>query len=98
MAMARIGWSAGFTLRRVGGDGIFGGSLRSTDAMAVCTSWAAPSSDRSSENWMVMLDDPKELVEDIESTPAMVVNCRSRGAATDEAMVSGLAPGSDACT
>ena len=34
----------------------------------------------------------------IESMPAIVVNCRSSGVATAEAMVSGLAPGSDADT
>ena len=35
-------------------------------------------------------------MEVIESRPAMVANCRSRGVATEAAMVSGLAPGSDA--
>jgi hypothetical protein len=41
---------------------------------------------------------PCALAEVIESRPAMVVNCRSSGVATDEAMVSGLAPGSAAET
>src|SRR5215468_10677223 len=41
---------------------------------------------------------PRELVEVIESMPAMVENCFSRGVATEEAIVSGLAPGSDALT
>ena len=41
---------------------------------------------------------PSELVEVIESKPAMVVNCFSSGVATDEAMVSGLAPGRPAET
>ena len=36
---------------------------------------------------------PSELLEVIESTPAMVENCFSSGVATDEAIVSGLAPG-----
>ena len=47
---------------------------------------------------MVMLVLPSELDEFIESIPAMVENCRSSGVATEEAMVSGLAPGSAACT
>ena len=41
---------------------------------------------------------PSELVEIIESMPAMVENCFSSGVATAAAMVSGLAPGSDALT
>ena len=40
-----------------------------------------------------MLVSPRELVEVIESMPAMVENCFSKGVATEEAMVSGLAPG-----
>ncbi len=61
--------------------------------MADCTSCAAASSERSSENCSVMLVEPRELVEVIESRPGMVENCRSSGVATDAAMVSGLAPG-----
>ncbi len=45
-----------------------------------------------------MLDWPREFVEVIESMPAMVENCFSSGVATDEAMVSGLAPGREAFT
>ena len=41
---------------------------------------------------------PSALVDVIESMPAIVVNCRSSGVATAEAIVSGLAPGSDADT
>ena len=41
---------------------------------------------------------PSALVEVIESMPAIVVNCRSSGVATAEAIVSGLAPGSAADT
>ena len=40
-----------------------------------------------------MLDEPCELIELIELTPAMVANCFSSGRATAEAIVSGLAPG-----
>ena len=36
---------------------------------------------------------PSALTDDIESMPAMVENCFSSGVATDEAIVSGLAPG-----
>jgi hypothetical protein len=39
------------------------------------------------------LREPSALVEVIESTPAIVVNCFSSGVATADAMVSGLAPG-----
>src|SRR6266481_8997251 len=45
-----------------------------------------------------MLVEPRPLVEVISVTPAMRLNWRSRGVATDEAMVSGLAPGSEAWT
>jgi hypothetical protein len=44
-------------------------------------------------NWRVMLVDPRLLEDVICVTPAMRPNCRSRGVATAEAMVSGLAPG-----
>ena len=45
---------------------------------------------------MVMTVVPCEFVELMLSTPAMVENWRSSGVATDDAMVSGLAPGSGA--
>ena len=41
---------------------------------------------------------PSALVEVMESRPAMVENCFSSGVATEEAMVSGLAPGRLAVT
>ena len=41
----------------------------------------------------VMMDLPRWLDDVMLSRPAMVENCRSSGAATDDAMVSGLAPG-----
>ena len=49
-------------------------------------------------NCRVMLLEPMLLVDVISVTPAMRVNCFSSGVATDEAMVSGLAPGSCADT
>src|SRR5713101_4619015 len=44
-------------------------------------------------NWIVMLVDPRELVEVISVSAAMRPNWRSSGVATEEAIVSGLAPG-----
>src|SRR5581483_10103008 len=93
-----MGWSAGFTLRKDGGVGICGGSCPAAWVMAACTSSAAPSRLRLRLNWMVMLVWPSEFVEVIESMPAIVENCFSSGVATEEAIVSGLAPGSDALT
>ena len=45
-----------------------------------------------------MLHDPSVLEEVISVTAAMRPNWRSRGVATDDAMVSGLAPGRPALT
>src|ERR1051326_6953806 len=53
---------------------------------------------RERSNCMVMFVDPNWLVEVIWLTPAMRPNCRSSGVATDEAIVSGLVPGSPAPT
>ncbi len=69
------------------------GSSRAAFAIAACTSCAAPSMSRSRLNCIVIWVDPSALVDDMESMPAMVENCFSRGVATAEAMVSGLAPG-----
>src|SRR5579875_1165758 len=90
--------SAGFTLRKEGGFGMLVGSFFAAAVIAACTSWAAASMLRSRENWSVIRVWPRELVELIESRPAMVENCPSRGVATEEAMVSGLAPGTCAVT
>src|SRR4030095_9666944 len=51
---------------------------------------------RSRSNCSVMLVEPSELDDVISVTAAMRPNCRSSGVATDDAIVSGLAPGSDA--
>ncbi len=53
---------------------------------------------RDRSNCKVMVVVPSWLVDVIESSPAMVVNCRSRGVATALAIVSGDAPGSEAPT
>ena len=45
-----------------------------------------------------MAVDPIELTEFMDEMPAMVENSRSSGVATEEAIVSGLAPGTKAVT
>jgi hypothetical protein len=57
-AMRRIGWSAGLTLRKVGGVGMSLGSWRSTREIATCTSWAAASMLRSRLNCSVIWAEP----------------------------------------
>src|SRR5215472_3348598 len=88
-----IGASAGFCLRQLGLVGRLAGSDPSEALMAACTSRAAASMFRLRSNCSVMLVDPSWLVEVIWFTPAMRPNWRSNGVATDEAIVSGLAPG-----
>ena len=61
--------------------------------MADCVSSAAASMLRLRSNSRVTWVLPSVLSEVIEVMPAMVANCRSSGAATETAMVSGLAPG-----
>ena len=53
---------------------------------------------RSRSNCRTMPSSPRLLVEVISVTPAMRPNWRSSGAATEVAIVSGLAPGSAADT
>ena len=53
---------------------------------------------RSLLNSSVMLELPSVLVELITLMPSIVENSFSRGSATDEAIFSGLAPGSEALT
>ena len=93
-----IGWSAGLVFRNEGGDGMSVGKRRCTAAMAACTSCAAASMLRSKANCRVICVLPVPLVDVIESTPAIVENCCSRIVATALAMVSGVAPGSEALT
>src|SRR5271157_3747739 len=66
--------------------------------MAAWVSRAAASMFRFKSNCRVTLDDPRLLDEVISVTAAMRPNWRSRGVATDEAMISGLAPGKPADT
>src|ERR1041384_5607967 len=97
-AMNSTGWSAGFTFLYDGGLGISGGRRLAVRAIAACTSWAAASMLRLRANCSVIAVLTSELVEVIESMPAMVENSRSSGVATEDAIVSGLAPGSVAVT
>src|SRR5689334_5337931 len=69
------------------------GSWLRAALMAACTSRAAALMSGLRSNWRVMFVLPRPLVEVIWVTPAMRPNWRSRGVATAEAMVSGLAPG-----
>ena len=66
--------------------------------MAACTSMAAPSMLRFRSNSSVICVAPSELMEVIDSMPAMLENWFSSGVATEAAMVSGLAPGRLAVT
>src|SRR5579871_6295164 len=93
-----IGESAGLNLRKEGGAGMPAGSRGITAAMAVCTSTAALSMSRLRSNCSVTLLLPVELDELISSMPAIVVNCRSSGLATDDAIVPGSPPGNPALT
>src|ERR1700679_884887 len=97
-ARMRIGLSDGFTLRYVGRDGRLAGSSPPAAAMAARTSRAAASTSRSRSNCSVMDVDANELVDVISVTPAMRPKRRSSGVATEEAIVSGFAPGSVAVT
>ena len=96
--ISRIGWSAGFCLRNDGGDVSVGGSSGIAAEMAVCTSVTALSMLRFRSNVIVMFVLPVRLCEVISSMPAIVVNWRSSGLATDAAIVTGSPPGRFACT
>ena len=89
----RIGASAGFTFRHVGLCGRLAGSWPRAALMAACTSRAAASMLRFRSNCSVMLVEPSVLEEVISFSPAMRPNWRSSGVATEDAIVSGLAPG-----
>src|SRR5579871_2080119 len=97
-AMYTIGCAAGFTFEYEGGVGILVGRLPPAREIAACTSCAAASMLRLRSNCSVMFVEPNELVDDMLSIPAMVENSFSSGVATDDAIVSGFAPGSAACT
>src|SRR5258708_28164618 len=87
------GASAGLTLRHQGLRGRLAGNCPRAALMAACTSRDAASILRLRSNCRVMLVEPRLLDEVISLIPAMRPNWRSRGVATADAMVSGLAPG-----
>src|SRR5215470_20151299 len=89
----RIGASAGFTLRYVGLFGRLAGNWLRAALMAACTSRAAASMSRLRSNWRTMPVDPRLLDDVISFTPAIRPKNRSSGVATEDAIVSGLAPG-----
>src|SRR6185437_1129075 len=93
-----IGESAGFTLRYDGFDRRFAGKYVRAALIAACTSRSAPSMLRLSSNCSATFVLLSELDDVISVTPAMWLNCRSSGVATEAAMISALAPGSDAFT
>src|ERR1051325_2403812 len=70
-----------------------GGRFLSVLAIIACTSCAAASMLRSSENWIVIEHEPSPDVDVMLSMPAVVENFFSGGVATADAIVSGLAPG-----
>ena len=96
--MVMIGSLFGLFLRNDGADGMPAGRSGITAAIAVCTSTVALSMSRSRSNCSVMFVPPEPLRETIESSPAIVVSCRSSGLATDAAIVPGSAPGRLALT
>ena len=79
-------------------EGNTGAGADALTAIAVCTSTAALSMSRLRSNWSVTFVPPVELDDVISSTPAIVVNCRSSGLATADAIVPGSPPGSPALT
>src|ERR1035438_9929849 len=87
------GESAEFTLRYEGWLGRSAGSWLRAALMAASTSRAAALMSRLRSNCKVIPVFPSADEEVICVTPAMRPNWRSRGVATEEAMVSGLAPG-----
>src|SRR5207237_4494895 len=82
----------------VGGVGMPWGSCREAWVIADWTSIAAPSILRFKANSSVICVAPSELMEVIDSMPAMLENWFSMGVATEAAIVSGLAPGNAAVT
>ena len=88
-----MGASAGLTLLYTGGLGRSRGRKVVAALMDACTSCSATSRLRFRLNCRMMTELPPELLEVICCSPGICPNWRSRGAVTDEAMTSGLAPG-----
>ncbi len=81
-----------------GGVGMPGGRPRADRAIAVCTSCAAESMLRSRSNVSEMFVLPWLLRELMDVMPEIVAKDFSSGVATEDAIVSGLAPGRFALT
>src|SRR5580698_7276581 len=94
----RIGESAGLIFRQLGFCGKLVGNWPRAALMAACTSRAEASILRLKSNCMVIEQLPSELDDVISFRPAIRPNCLSNGVATEDAIVSGLAPGSAAET
>ncbi len=91
--MMSTGASPGLALRKYGWVARPAGSSLAAALIAACTSRAAPSMLRDRSNCMMMVVPPSSEVEVISDTPAMAPSWRSSGAATEDAMVAGSAPG-----
>src|SRR5258705_12322213 len=73
----RTGKSAGFTLRKLGGDVISIGKRRWAMVSAVWTSSDAASMLRLRSNWIVIAGEPCDELDDIEELPSIVDSRRS---------------------
>src|SRR5258706_16047882 len=95
LVIARIstGASPGLALRNRGGFGRPAGRSLPAALIAARTSRAAASTLRERSNCTTIEVVPRDEVDVISVTAAMVPSRRSRGAATDEAIVAGSAPG-----
>jgi hypothetical protein len=93
-----IGACEGLILRYVGMLGMPDGSMGRAALIAACTSRAASLRSRSRLNISSIVVAPWRLCDDISRRPGVEANARSSGVATLLAIVSGLAPGSEACT
>src|SRR5215831_529173 len=91
--MMKIGVSAELTFRKIGGFGRFFDNCPAAALIAAWMSWAAASILRLRSNCTMMLAKPRALVDVIWVTPEICANWRSNGVETEDAIVSGLAPG-----
>ena len=83
----------GLALRKIGTLGSPVGRSVAAAFSAACTSRAAPATFRDRSKIAMMTEEPSELTDVSSVTPAIEPTRRSIGAATVEAMFSGLAPG-----
>src|SRR5579859_3667444 len=97
-ASTSTGGSAGLYFLYVGGLGRFFGNCPEAALIAAWISPAAPSELRDKSNCTVIWVVPSTLVEVICDTPGICENWYSNGCATEEAIVSGFAPGRLAVT